>query len=134
MDLQFDLRSFVDSSRRRLLRRHLVESDGQIDVVLARLVCFIPSKSNQQLTSAELEHGFDPPKSHIPIRDGRNVAQVSSCLEAAFHKRTSRDLGGVLALARFCPQPTLNLIHAIHGQLELDGFDYAIEKGRNNLL
>jgi len=36
-------------------------------VVLARLICFIPSESNQHLTSAELKHGFDVPKSHIPI-------------------------------------------------------------------
>jgi len=36
-------------------------------VVLARLICFIPSESNQHLTSAELQHGFDMPKSHIPI-------------------------------------------------------------------
>ncbi len=37
-------------------------------MVLARLICFIPSESNQHLTSAELEHGIDLPKSHIPIR------------------------------------------------------------------
>jgi len=36
-------------------------------VALARLICFIPSESNLHLTSAELEHGFDLPKSHIPV-------------------------------------------------------------------
>ena len=36
-------------------------------MVLARLICFIHSESNQHLASAELEHGFDMPKSHIPI-------------------------------------------------------------------
>src|SRR5579864_5430068 len=67
IDLQFDLRSFADSSRRRLLRRYLVESDGQIYVALARLICFISSESDQHLASAEQEHGFDMPKSHTPI-------------------------------------------------------------------
>src|SRR6266478_9907599 len=67
IDHQFDPQSFVDSSRRRLLRRHLVESDRQIYVVLARLICFIPSESNQHLTSAKQKHGFEMPKSHIPI-------------------------------------------------------------------
>jgi hypothetical protein len=36
-------------------------------VVLARLICFIPSESNKYLISAELKHGFEMPKSHIPI-------------------------------------------------------------------
>ena len=36
-------------------------------MVLARLICFIPSESIQHLTSAEVEHGFEMPKSHIPI-------------------------------------------------------------------
>ena len=36
-------------------------------MVLAGIFCFIPSESNQHLTSAELEHGLDMPKSHVPI-------------------------------------------------------------------
>src|SRR6266478_7521880 len=79
IDHQFDPQSFVDSSRRRLLRRHLVESDRQIYVVLARLICFIPSESNQHLTSAELEFGFDLPKGHIPMTPFSRTERVVIC-------------------------------------------------------
>jgi hypothetical protein len=45
-------------------------------VVLARLICLIPSESNQHLISVELEHGFDMPKSHIPIIVSQEAAQM----------------------------------------------------------